>query len=84
MTELSTLFIKMFNGSIMDIQDYLNYVCNVADSIVKNNKDKDVKIIDGIGEVEINGTKYQAQIILEPNERDWVHDDKPTIRKVIN
>tara|TARA_R110002167_G_scaffold118766_2_gene295579 strand:+ start:316 stop:525 length:210 start_codon:yes stop_codon:yes gene_type:complete len=66
----------------MEINNYLNYVCSVAEEIVKSNNDKDVKVIDGIADIEINGIKYQAQIILEPNEKDWVDDDKPTIRKV--
>ena len=67
----------------MEIEDYLNYVCGIADTIVKNNKDKDVKIIDSIGEVEINGTKYQAQVVLEPNENDWIQENIPVIKKII-
>ena len=65
----------------MDIQDYMNYVCGVAEKIIHNNKEKNVRVIDGIGEVLINGVEYQAQITLEPNKNNWTHEDKPTIRK---
>ena len=66
----------------MEINDYLNYVCNVAGTIVKNNKEKNVQVIDGIAELEINGVAYQAQILLEPNTNNWVKEDQPTIRMI--
>ena len=64
----------------MEIKDYLNYVCNIAQTIVKNNKEKNVQVIDGIAELKINGVEYQAQILLEPNPRNWVKEDQPTVR----
>lgn len=67
----------------MEMSNYLNYVADVANKIVKSNKG-DVQIIDGIAEIEINGIEYQAQIVLEPNKRSWVDDDKPTIRKTVD
>ena len=66
----------------MEIKNYLNYVCKVAETIVKNNKEKNVQVIDGIGELEINGVVYQAQILLEPNTKNWVKEDQPTIRMI--
>jgi len=66
----------------MEINDYLNYVCNVSGTIVKNNKEKNVQVIDGIAELEINGIVYQAQILLEPNTNNWVKEDQPTIRMI--
>ena len=66
----------------MEIQDYLNYVCNVAEKHVRQPRIDNYQIIDGIGEVEIHGVKYQAQVLLEPKEKDWVVIDKPTIRVV--
>jgi hypothetical protein len=64
----------------MEINDYLNYVASVAENIVKNNKEKNIQVIDGIGELEINGIVYQAQILLEPKTSNWVKEDQPTIR----
>jgi hypothetical protein len=66
----------------MEINDYLNYVADVAESIVKNNKEKNIQVIDGIGEIEINGIVYQAQVLLEPNTNNWVKEDQPTIRMI--
>ncbi len=65
----------------MNIQDYVQYICSVAETVKKTQK-KDFKIIDGIGDVKVNGNKYQIQILLEPNEEEWVHSDKPTLRIV--
>jgi|TARA_R110000796_G_scaffold70894_1_gene160921 hypothetical protein len=64
----------------MEINDYLNYVAGVAENIVKSNKEKNIQVIDGIGELEINGIVYQAQILLEPKTNNWVKEDQPTIR----
>tara|TARA_R110000772_G_scaffold267279_1_gene390940 strand:- start:136 stop:342 length:207 start_codon:yes stop_codon:yes gene_type:complete len=66
----------------MEISKYLNYVCGVAETIVKNNSKNNIQIIDGIGELQINGVFYQAQILLESNENKWVKEDRPTIRSV--
>jgi hypothetical protein len=64
----------------MEINDYLNYVAGVAENIVKNNEEKNIQVIDGIGELEINVIVYQAQILLEPKTSNWVKEDQPTIR----
>lgn len=68
----------------MEIGDYLARVCATVDIIVKNNKNKNVKIIDGIGEVEINNIKYQAQMILEPNKKNWVSESGLTVRIIVD
>lgn len=65
---------------INSIHYRVNYVCFIAQAVLKHNKKKNVQVIDGIGEVEINGVRYQAQIVLEPDEKDWVPEDKPTLR----
>ena len=64
----------------MEVSDHINYICSVTEKSVKDSKNDNIRILDGIGEVEINGTVYQAQIVLESNKKDWVVIDKPTIR----
>ena len=66
----------------MKMEDYLNSICGITDSYKIANGI--TQIIDAIAEVEINGIKYQAQIVLEPRENYYVPEDKVTIRLTVD
>jgi hypothetical protein len=67
----------------MDIRKYMEYVCDIANDSVKHNPEKNIQVIDAVGEAEINGVKYQVQILLEPNEQCWVDHTKAAVRKKV-
>lgn len=58
----------------------VNHLAGVANSI--NDVDKNIQLIEGIAEIEINGTHYQVQIILEPIQRNWAKENETVIRKI--
>ena len=67
--------------SMPKIADVLNFMCSIASTI--KNTDKNVQIIEGLGEINLNGVDYQVQVVLEPEKSNWAQEDKPTIRKTI-
>lgn len=65
---------------MVSVKDIVTYLCEITEKSVSNNKENNIQVIEGIGECVINGTKYQAQILLEPSESKWVSQDETTIR----
>ena len=66
----------------MKIEQYIAHLCGAAEKVNSTGVDFDIQIIDAVGEVEINGTEYQIQFILEPRDRKWVPNGSVTVRRV--
>ena len=68
----------MFENTI----DQVTAMCDKMKNVV-GNRNKAV-IIDGHGEILLNGVEYQVQIVLEPKKNDWVDPNIITLRAEID
>lgn len=62
------------------LKDYIVQLCKICEKNIKTNEDKNIQLIESIGEVSVNGTEYQMQVILEPSKEDWIEGNKTTVR----
>ncbi|HEY6143709.1 MAG TPA: hypothetical protein VIV55_09895 [Flavobacterium sp.] len=66
----------------LTIHDYLDPLFITADKLKSGTND--TQVINGLGEVEINGVIYQIQLVLEPREKYFTKETAgTTCRKIV-